>query len=438
MIEKTCPRCGAKLIEEVVERTHGTDDGGIVIDVNPVYICTEQCGYIERYEHMPEIRFQEGDDRLLLVYPDEQGRILELKDMVIWPPNHYLSILGRGDWQEYRGNHDVEVLLENARDNDAYGRKQPNLFEFATSELSQDAFLCWLLAWSEDAYRSINKPLHQAALDFISMIFNVHGEPVPLIKKIQIERQFKGLDVLAVVNDRYAILIEDKTFTKNHSDQLRRYSEAVKIRNPKWIQLPIYYKIADQSHYKSVIDAHYFPFTRERMLQVLRRGHKNGVTHDVFLDYLTRLEWLDEQYKAFKYMPVQEWDSFAWQGFYVELQKEFDGHWGYVSNRKGGFWGFWWMPENFIDRSCYLQLEENRLCVKLTAADEVDLLEKARTVLSSVLAEAEKKGLLMRKPKQLRTGKTMTIAHRPGIIQTIENGIVDLEKTIGELRKWEW
>jgi hypothetical protein len=415
MIEKTCPRCGAGLIDEVYERAHETNDGGVLIDVNPVSVCTDKhCGYMERYEPLPEIKFQEGEDRLLLVYPDEQGRILELRDMVIWPPTHYLSILRRGEWEEYRGNHDVEVLLENARDNDAYGMKQPNLFEFATSELSQDA------------------------LDFVSLIFNVHGEPVPLIKEIKVEKQFKGLDVLAVVNDRYAILIEDKTFTKNHSDQLRRYSEAVKMRNPEWIQLPIYYKIADQSHYKSVTDAHYFPFTRERILQVLRRGLDNGVTHDVFLDYLSRLEWLDEQYKAFKYVPVKDWDSFAWQGFYIELQKEFDGHWGYVSNRKGGFWGFWWKPENLIDQSCYLQLEEDRLCVKLTAADEVDALGKARTVLNSVLAQSEKKGLLMKKPGHLRTGKTMTIAHRPGIIQTTENGIVDLEKTIGELRKWEW
>ncbi|MEW8970366.1 MAG: PD-(D/E)XK nuclease family protein [Mesobacillus sp.] len=438
MIEKPCPRCGSTLIEEVYERVHETDDGGMLIDVHPINVCTDQhCGYMKRYEPLPEIKYQEGEDRLMLVYPDEQGRILELRDMVIWPPTHYLSIHRRGDWEEYRGNHDVEVLLENARDNDAYGKMQPNLFEFATSELSQDAFLCWLLAWSQDDYRSINKPLHRAALDFVSMIFNVHGEPVPLIKKIKIEKQFKGLDVLAVVNDRYAILIEDKTFTKNHSDQLRRYSEAVKIRNPEWIQLPIYYKIADQSHYHSITDAQYFPFTRERMIQVLRRGRDNGVTHDVFLDYLSRLEWLNEQYEAFKQVPVKEWDSFAWQGFFIELQKEIDGHWGYVSNRKGGFWGFWWKPERLGDHCYYLQLEENRLCVKLATAEGVVLLESARTILKSVLAESDQKGLSMRKPKQLRTGKTMTIAYRPDILQITDTETIDMERTIAELRKWE-
>lgn len=29
----------------------------------------------------------------------------------------------------------------------------PNLFKFATSELSQDAFICWLLSWAEKDYK---------------------------------------------------------------------------------------------------------------------------------------------------------------------------------------------------------------------------------------------------------------------------------------------
>ena len=28
----------------------------------------------------------------------------------------------------------------------------PNLFKFATSELSQDAFICWLLSWAKKDY----------------------------------------------------------------------------------------------------------------------------------------------------------------------------------------------------------------------------------------------------------------------------------------------
>ena len=29
---------------------------------------------------------------------------------------------------------------------------EPNIFHFATKELSQDAFLCWLLSWAKNDY----------------------------------------------------------------------------------------------------------------------------------------------------------------------------------------------------------------------------------------------------------------------------------------------
>jgi hypothetical protein len=141
------------------------------------------------------------------------------------------------------------MLLENVRDSVTSYMDTPNLFDFATSELSQDAFLCWLMSWSQESHRSLNKPLHDAAVDFVAMIFNVNGYPVPTIEKIDIIRQFQALDILAIVNDKYAILIEDKTYTENHSNQLKRYREAITATHPDKIQLPIYFKIVDQSSY---------------------------------------------------------------------------------------------------------------------------------------------------------------------------------------------
>jgi hypothetical protein len=32
---------------------------------------------------------------------------------------------------------------------------KPNIFKYATSELSQDAFICWLLAWAKDENKSL-------------------------------------------------------------------------------------------------------------------------------------------------------------------------------------------------------------------------------------------------------------------------------------------
>lgn len=431
-----CPRCGTDLREKDWEMVHEMSDGSIIMDAHLVYECQDNdCGYMKRSDSVPEIIAQQGDNRLLLLYPNEQGRILDVKENLIYPEIHYQSILGRGYWDDYFGNHDVELLLENVRDSESAYMESPNLFEFATSELSQDAFLCWLMSWSQETHRSLDKNLHDTSVDFVSMMFNVHGIPVPKIEKIEITRQFQGLDILAIINNTYAVLIEDKTFTKNHSNQLERYREAVEMAYPDKIQLPIYYKIADQSHYRSVVDAKYFPFTRDRMLKILQRGRKKGANHPIFLDYLAYLEKLESKIKGYKIKPIIDWDDFAWQGFYMELQKHFEGSWGYVSNPRGGFWGFWWKLKS--NKNFYLQLEQQLLCVKIEAEDVPNLREFRNKEMASVLLESEKHGLNLKKPSRLSTGKTMTIAQKANYIRTQENGLIDMDKTIEELKKFE-
>jgi len=75
-----CPRCGADLVEDVWEELQETEDGGFVFDAHPVYVCQDKCGYMKRAEDTPRIIAQQGDDRLLLLYPNDQGRILDLRN----------------------------------------------------------------------------------------------------------------------------------------------------------------------------------------------------------------------------------------------------------------------------------------------------------------------------------------------------------------------
>lgn len=430
---KKCPKCHSNMEEKDWEIVNELSNGDILLDSAIVYQCQNtHCNYMKRDEPLPEIIAQQGEDQLLLLYPNEQGRILDMTSKLLFPKSHYQSILARGYWEDYQGNHDVELLLQEARDSEAAYKKQPNLFAFATSELSQDAFLCWLLSWCEDVYRSVDKELHEAAVDFVSTIFHMHNIPVPTVEKVEITRQFQSLDVLAIINDTYAILIEDKTFTKNHSNQLERYKEAVATYYPTLIQLPIYFKIADQSNYHSVKSAGYLPFTRTEILEVLRRGKENGVTHAIYIDYLDYLEEIEQKVMGYKTMPVTVWGSFQWQGFYQALQQYIDGDWGYVANPKGGFWGFWWKPQ--LEKNYYFQLEEHVLRVKVKAKDVDDLKAFRNKAMDVVLEDARIRGLMLYKPSRLSVGKTMTIAQREGYIAVTEDGFVDIERTVLELR----
>lgn len=310
----------------------------------------------------------------------------------------------------------------------------PNLFQYATSELSQDAFLCWLMAWSASEYKEIDSQLHDAATSFISMIFKLHDIPAPKIQSIEIIRQFKSLDILAIVNNEYAILIEDKTHTKNHSGQLSRYKESVKAEYPKLIQLAVYFKIGDQSNFRSVTKAGYVPFTRRLMLTILQDGIQNGVGNPIFTDYYRHLQQLEESISAYKTLPVTEWKTHAWQGFYQALQTEIPGDWGYVANPRGGFWGFWW--ESQAEGRYYMQLEQERLCVKVTAGEEENRSELRIKAIKEILEISETRNLHLNKPARTRNGNTMTVAERKDYIVTDAEGFLDLSKTIEELKKY--
>lgn len=44
---------------------------------------------------------------------------------------------------------------------------RPNLFSYATSELSQDAFVCWLLESASPEYEELDIELHECVAKFI-------------------------------------------------------------------------------------------------------------------------------------------------------------------------------------------------------------------------------------------------------------------------------
>ena len=50
---------------------------------------------------------------------------------------------------------------------------KPNLFNFATKELSQDAFFTWFLNWANNELNELNPSLNETAKDFIKTLIGV-------------------------------------------------------------------------------------------------------------------------------------------------------------------------------------------------------------------------------------------------------------------------
>ena len=97
---------------------------------------------------------------------------------------------------------------------------RPNLFDHATSELSQDAVLAWLLSWADQGAAQHDGALHRLGQGFVSALLATHGlEPPGSPYDVMVVTQRKHIDVLFHVGDRFIVAIEDKTHTGPHSHQ---------------------------------------------------------------------------------------------------------------------------------------------------------------------------------------------------------------------------
>jgi hypothetical protein len=118
---------------------------------------------------------------------------------------------------------------------------KPNIFRFATSELSQDAVFSWLLAWADPAAAEVDPQLGSAGTAFLSRLFHAHSRALPVLKSVEVHRQYEDIDVLAVVNASIAIVVEDKVGTSDSTAKLRRYVHsltALTVSYPKPLRFP--------------------------------------------------------------------------------------------------------------------------------------------------------------------------------------------------------
>jgi PD-(D/E)XK nuclease superfamily len=219
---------------------------------------------------------------------------------------------------------------------------RPNLFQFATSELSQDAFLCWLLAWADVKYAVDDRALHEAGRKLIAALLAKHNVRIDAPSNVKILRQHSRVDLVAIIDDRLLLLIEDKVHAGVHGDQLTRYAADLVNQFPHCRVLPIFFKTGDQADYEDIEKAGYRTFLRRDVLDVLQ-SERGNVNNAIFQDFLAELESLEALVASYATLHVPEWSWESWKGFYKQLQTEIPKlRWAYVPNQSGGFMGAWW------------------------------------------------------------------------------------------------
>ncbi|ORJ61355.1 hypothetical protein [Geothermobacter hydrogeniphilus] len=122
----------------------------------------------------------------------------------------------------------------------------PNIFDFATGELSQDAFICWLLKWLD--YEGEND-MKKAARLFVALLFETGGlgqvRPDEVENLQLLKQQYAKTDVFFIARVKgvdTGFILEDKVHTQPHSRQLQRYEEEVRKGYPDHPLAKIYFK----------------------------------------------------------------------------------------------------------------------------------------------------------------------------------------------------
>ena len=350
-----------------------------------------------------------------------------------------------------------------------------NIFNFATSELSQDAFICWLCNWvnfDDNDLSEDEKKLKELATDFIE---KMSGEKLG-DRKVNIKRQYQKIDVLLEIQNKTEfiekipvvdmyVIIEDKVGTGLHSNQQKTYRDIISEKNEKYNRSRakikvVYYKICDEDNMERLkeegID---IIFERKDMLALLEK-YKNSFNNILVEDYYNYLNNIEKDVNSYIDKKLEDWNSNCYIGFFKELKnkkkllehaigRQKDCSWGYVNNSSGGFMGMWWFPLKMdeisqvtkkfqlwqnqleLNNDLYLQIEQfdkkeketynkkNIIAVKYSLTDKEDdkydekvkISSEIRNKIYEELKDKLGKKELSFKKKKFTAGQYMTVGY---------------------------
>lgn len=317
---------------------------------------------------------------------------------------------------------------------------KPNIFNYATKELSQDAFIFWLLSWADPKYKHLNSDLTIVATQLLEQFFLVSGFNFPKsINNFKLKKQEANIDIVCYLNE-YMIIVEDKTNTKVHSNQLIRYKHyAEEKEGGKYLNkvIAIFFKTFDQSNYKKEENDGFSIFTRAMFLKVIAKSEFQNIQSDIFQNYLSYILSIEEKVQSYKIKKIEGWSGLSWNGFFKELQCYIDGsNWGRVNNVSGGFMGFWWAFKENQFCTQYLQIEQDNLVLKISS-NKANNSKKIREICyKHYLVKAKESELSFKKPTRFGKGKTMTILTTKYLIRDESSELINIESTLQELKKY--
>jgi hypothetical protein len=287
-----------------------------------------------------------------------------------------------------------------------------NIFDYATSELSQDAFISLLIAW----FDSHDEELREISKDFIDSLYEKHCQKKLLefeVIRIKQQRHFK-IDVYFEIKDNNGriipFIIEDKTWTEPHSDQLKKYVQKVSSKKNKNYAVNDIVKIFLKTGHiteKDKAETDKAGYIRLDTLWIYDFLEKHSPDHAIYKDYKDYLKrnFYDKLYDKRIKRELKDWkyDNLI-EGFvqYALIEKikhlvlsDTKPVERYIEfTRNGKRWDTWWSFEVNTDKKYKLFAKITKLkeghCIRLldhsnSLEGKEDRMRKHREIVGDIL-----------------------------------------------------
>lgn len=299
-------------------------------------------------------------------------------------------------------------------------RRCPNLFNFATSELSQDAFIAWLAEWASPDFAQVDPDMHAQGRRFLEALVGPVGVQRGLGGHVCVVMQRGRIDVSIEVGDHTLVAIEDKTAGQLRHRQDDRVenaaSKSVNAAGDPWTYVYLVYcKTGSDAANEGPDKSRWRIFRRSDFLDVLDPNHDNALIRE-FREHLQRL---DDEVVGFIETPVDQWKSgYAYDGFFALLEEKltergeccFGDQYSSVDR---AYKALRWNRQRYLksDREVFLQVNGHGLEVRMLCGER-PFLEPERDAMFAQFSKCfEEIEWLIAKPiGNLRPGRTVAIA----------------------------
>lgn len=294
---------------------------------------------------------------------------------------------------------------------------QPNIFFYATSELSQDAFLCYMLAFGKEKYKKDFPNEYALAHKFLTKCGISEREEI-----LSVMRQVEHIDVL-IVTTSHILIIEDKTYTNEHDDQIIRYVKSIRSNDEKFSankKIKVcYFKTGDYVYEyvppknQSILsEKDCCSLKRQDIISLLENNCESNTIFQNFYDHLRTLEDIATLGNENDFFT---WNKERWFKYLSSGLNGRDFNMGWVNNARGGFYGCWFDWHGATGGEIYKQIEisfadgvtsQVKMCYKFSGKDKETTLNS-----KSLLKDLQSKVVKGFKSAN-RIGRTTTYAYK--------------------------